>query len=606
MQGVRTNGVNERLFQEMNDTPRYLITTADERTWKFDRPVIFLGEWCRIYDRRDIWQNMDAVVAPPYGLGILKKDADHALARDLEEVIFPILCDALNQYHGTHHDHRSWRIMIGGWLRRYIDIIINRVKTLEQCSERYSLSGATTFAGITNALAPLNSLDALLVLNNHVWSNCLYARIIGLLGSCPLEYIQNDLDGGFCEAPKSAAVAPIKKKILRWGFDKFNRLLKHCVRKNDALIINSYLPRKTLFKLQLALRQCPQYLVSSEFSVNRKPDTALREVLSDKFTIHTDDRLLWVISKLLFEMIPISFLEAYGDLDIQSGNLAWPSNPRFIFTSNNFDLDDLFKVWASKKIAKGSRYITGQHGNNYGTYRYMMPSIEEATADKFITWGWSDGMKQHAPAFILKSAGLKKKSGKSASGLLLIEAYYYNMMNTWDRAYEFECYWQTQAAFVSSLRKDIKEDLTIRLHSEHRKRDGCEISRWSDFDSTIQVEPGEKPMKSLLESNRLIVYGYDSTGILETLSMNKPTIAFWENGFEHLRDSAKPYYQLLVDVGIFHLTPSSTAQKINEVWDNLDDWWLSKDVQGVRKIFCEQYAREVDNPVQILKQILTT
>lgn len=41
---------------EVKETGRYLITTADERTWKFDRPVLFLGEWCRLYDRRHVWQ----------------------------------------------------------------------------------------------------------------------------------------------------------------------------------------------------------------------------------------------------------------------------------------------------------------------------------------------------------------------------------------------------------------------------------------------------------------------------------------------------------------------------------------------------------------------
>ena len=46
----------------MPNKPRYLIVTADERTWKFDRPVIFLGEWCRLYNRRHVWQDMDAIV----------------------------------------------------------------------------------------------------------------------------------------------------------------------------------------------------------------------------------------------------------------------------------------------------------------------------------------------------------------------------------------------------------------------------------------------------------------------------------------------------------------------------------------------------------------
>ena len=39
----------------MPKTPRYLITTHDERTWEFDRPVIFLGEWCRLFERKNIY-----------------------------------------------------------------------------------------------------------------------------------------------------------------------------------------------------------------------------------------------------------------------------------------------------------------------------------------------------------------------------------------------------------------------------------------------------------------------------------------------------------------------------------------------------------------------
>ena len=73
---------------EVNAAGRYLITIADERTWKFDRPVLFLGEWCCLYDRRHIWQHMDAIVASPYGLGKVQKDADHAEARALEEKLF--------------------------------------------------------------------------------------------------------------------------------------------------------------------------------------------------------------------------------------------------------------------------------------------------------------------------------------------------------------------------------------------------------------------------------------------------------------------------------------------------------------------------------------
>ena len=45
---------------------KFLITTADENTWKFDCPVIFLGEWCCAYNRKHIWQGMNSVIAKSY------------------------------------------------------------------------------------------------------------------------------------------------------------------------------------------------------------------------------------------------------------------------------------------------------------------------------------------------------------------------------------------------------------------------------------------------------------------------------------------------------------------------------------------------------------
>ena len=86
----------------------YLITTSDERTWKFDRPVLFLGDWCRLYNRRHIWQNMDAVVSKPYGLELSKKNADFQNVKKLEENLFPKLCDLLNKHQVPTMRAKKW------------------------------------------------------------------------------------------------------------------------------------------------------------------------------------------------------------------------------------------------------------------------------------------------------------------------------------------------------------------------------------------------------------------------------------------------------------------------------------------------------------------
>ena len=91
--------------------------------------------------------------------------------------------------------------------------------------------------------------------------------------------------------------------------------------------------------------------------------------------------------------------------------------------------------------------------------------------------------------------------------------------------------------------------------------------------------------------------------MLETLSDNIPTLAFWGKEVGIL-ESARPYYQLLVDAGIIHYSSKSIAEKINEVWDNIDNWWYEKNIQEARRLFCDRFARKTQNPVKELKQIL--
>ena len=64
----------------------FLTTTAEEKTWKFDRQVLFLGEWCRLYDRKHVWENMDALVVEPYGMSEQQKTCDDNYAREIESV----------------------------------------------------------------------------------------------------------------------------------------------------------------------------------------------------------------------------------------------------------------------------------------------------------------------------------------------------------------------------------------------------------------------------------------------------------------------------------------------------------------------------------------
>ena len=74
----------------------------------------------------------------------------------------------------------------------------------------------------------------------------------------------------------------------------------------------------------------------------------------------------------------------------------------------------------------------------------------------------------------------------------------------------------------------------------------------------------------------LVVIDHPSTSFLEALSMNVPTICFWDNTQSALRDEAKIYFQLLKEAGILYYDPIDASKKVNEIADDPQDWWKSQ------------------------------
>jgi hypothetical protein len=73
---------------------------------------------------------MDVIVAASYGLVQFKKDTDHVEARALENKLFQLLCEVLNCNHNTQHGERLSKVVLGNWLLRHVDVMLNHTRTL--------------------------------------------------------------------------------------------------------------------------------------------------------------------------------------------------------------------------------------------------------------------------------------------------------------------------------------------------------------------------------------------------------------------------------------------------------------------------------------------
>ena len=115
---------------------RLLVTTALEGTWGQGQPVLFLGEWCRLYSRRDVWSKMDAEVLSHHWNDRKKLKRDHDALKLLYERVLSALRIKLNQVHGVNKSLRYWRIILGPWLITYLPILFHRWEVLRLAFQR--------------------------------------------------------------------------------------------------------------------------------------------------------------------------------------------------------------------------------------------------------------------------------------------------------------------------------------------------------------------------------------------------------------------------------------------------------------------------------------
>ena len=108
----------------------FLATTALEEFWDHTQPMLFLGEWCRLYHRKAAWEKPGNEVLPdPYNS---RAEEYEQYTLGVYEKILPIIAEGLNRIHGTQHSLRYWQIVIGSFLVWYIQTLYHRFLHLKQ------------------------------------------------------------------------------------------------------------------------------------------------------------------------------------------------------------------------------------------------------------------------------------------------------------------------------------------------------------------------------------------------------------------------------------------------------------------------------------------
>ena len=580
---------------------KFLATTPDTRTWPQGKEIYFLSNNYLKYEEMKLDQAYKAVHFLHYTNSERLIEINQREINRINNDFFPKLVELLNKFHNSSFSTKFWKILIGPWFQYQLIRLVSQKNDIDNAI-KYNEIDSAIFLKLDNTnLIPRDFND-----NWKLHRRSSYLSHIDMMLTSSLKNTELKIkEINAAHFPVIDESEEMRKKvnfeIKKLPVRVLNLISNHLVLNKNAYISSTYLPISKEIKLQLSFAQFPimwrNYL---EYEEMNKPDLMLRinnsKYLDEKFGLD-------IIEKLLVELIPVCYLEGFSELRKSVENSNLPKNPKFIFTSNDFNAFEKFKMYAALNAEIRSNYFIGQHGNNYGTFNAYLPLIEEQTPNKFITWGWKSHSNTHVSGFNLKNVG-RKFTSNPEGGLLSVQ--YPLQINPMEinPFFNSELYLRDQFKFINELNPKIQKSLTVRLSSTTEGSLDNEKRKFMDSNPDINVDQGMGNYLNALSKNRLAVFSYDSTGLLENLSANIPTLAFWQFGLNHVNDDARAFYELLKDCGIIFFDPISAAQKINSIWDDVSSWWNSTDIQKARISFCNCYSRKSRRPVRDLRRII--
>lgn len=563
----------------------FLVTTADQRFWKKDEKILFLGEWCKIYSQKNVWSRLDHQVLPYHWDDRARLYQDYLCLDAVYERYLIALAHKLNDLHSVNHSIRYWRIIVGPWLFFFIGILYDRYLSIRAAVESGLVTGTWIIPESAEKWIPKDVKIFQTWFISDAYNQYLYSRIIETLQRLPFEFINVETPSPYDKTYKITQILH-PKYIARKFIEIYARNLPS--QMNRIALIESYFSIWDLIKLQISLGQLPYPLASKVEPEDIPVKQSMRKNLILKQGRDDFESILdWFIAK----QIPKAYVEAYADMHQRSLE-AFPEKPKVIVTANPYN--EGFNFWTAYHVECKAKLVGAQHGGGYGSLLWIdSESHEIKIYDRYYTWGWQ---RVKEPKIASMSGGKLNKiqrtikpnpKGSILCVVVSLPRYFYRM-GSHPVGPQILYYIKEQSRFAQSVSSEVHELLLLRLYQNDYGWN--EKNRWSDTDTTLKIYQGRKTMYQQLNESRLFLGTYNGTTILETLSANFPTVLFWNPNYWELRPSAQPYFDKLRQVGILHDSPESAAAKVNEIYKDVDTWWRQPEIQKAKDEFCKQFA----------------
>lgn len=561
----------------------YLATTGISDIWDLNREIVLLGPWCLINkNNKELLTNRNYFTVPsPWQPAYKIKQAADDCQRMYEESL-PLIADRLNLIHNLNYPIKYWRVLLGPWLLYFIGQIYSRYTRAKNAINHYPDFYTHVIPKDQCKLQSLDTIESIVYKANDDFHNLKIFSII-----CRILF------------PQHCVSTDISQQNTHYGCQesgqkRFLNILKshkNLFFKGDIVLYDLYhISLIDKFRLVVASRFKGIRLVFLKSLGKIILKFNFSGIMRNNLIIRSSDQFKALLYEMIADAMPMCYVENFsyyqdyakrclrGDISVVGSMGGW-------------FFDESFKFFAAEASLNGAKLIDFQHGGGYGLSLAIPAEVISKEKDIFYSWGWREKNKHNVmPLTNIYLSRLKNTYKAKTDKVLFIGASFLKYDYKFENAHfpeGVENYFNDKKIFFHSLSKSIRDKVIYRPQQEI----GWEERKYIlGFFPEMDFLEMEKKLVPWLRKVKLVVIDHPHTSYIEALTINVPSIFFWDHDVYLMRPEAEEYFQLLRDVGIVYKNPEDAAKKVNEIYDDPLKWWCQSEIQNARMRFCDTFA----------------
>lgn len=542
--------------------------TALESHWGVPEETRFLGEWCKTDARQERW-----AAYPPEVLSKRWANPEESLrAMDYVVTLGTRLAESvgrrLDDAYKLGMDTRFYRQMLSPWAISFTSTLYDRYLAVKDACAALPAPVFLTGENPDDVVPSHDLLGQMGVLANSDTANLqLFSLIVGFLGlsqeALPCAWTKEDLFIGQRRFHSSN-----KKRFFRvyYALQKLTKRKFYIISSVYHAVDFKNLLKKTNYRMLFDdIQEWPAVSVSLDGHIRRHPLGMGGDEFTELLAYCAPRYLPWGLA----EAMPAYISAAHKHPAARASGFLSCFTP--------------YTNLPAQYIAVLAKAPVGIYAHTPFLHRDLSSDMEQTLADRHFP----------LPANPFCYPALPKVTPKKHVLLPLSGMYRYVLrLATFAHPLFQEIGTKLYLPFLEAL--DTRIPVSIRKYVA----DYGSGSDWLRHCPHIPVHlPKDVPYAQAMAEARVVVSGdcWYSAVPTDALAYNRPTVLIQWTALQRLLPEAEPAIQALKKAGILHNDPEKAAQKINEVYDDAEDWWASAEVQNARRTFLEVFCPSCDD-----------